>query len=101
MEGVESVEDDRDQQKKKKCRQTSKWTMFLINQRRKKPCRRRRGAPKKKTRPGTTQKPIRAPKLEESPSSSSYEDETDKSNDEDGKHVTGSIVQKPAIANTQ
>ena len=45
-----------------------------------------------------TRKPIRAPELDKSPSLSSYERETDNSDDDDGKHVAGRVVQKPAIA---
>jgi hypothetical protein len=44
-------------------------------------------AVKRKKRPGKAGKPVRAPKLHKS--SSSYEDETDPSNDDDGKLFSG------------
>ena len=53
-------------------------------------------AVKRKKRPGKARKPVRAPELHES--SSSYKDETDLSNDNDGKHFAGRFVQKPTIA---
>ncbi len=50
---------------------------------------------KRKKRPGKARKPVRAPKLHES--SSSYEDETDPSNEYDGKLFAGRVVQKPIL----
>jgi hypothetical protein len=53
-------------------------------------------AVKRKKWPGKARKPVRAPELHES--SSSYKDETDPSNEYDGKLFAGRVVQKPSIA---
>jgi hypothetical protein len=97
VEKVEQVDNNCDEQRQKiKVSSDVKVDDVLEQPMRKKIVLSREFTVKRKNRPGKARKPVRAPKLHKS--SSSYEDETDPSNDDDGKLFSGRIVQKPTIA---
>jgi hypothetical protein len=94
---VEELDNNRDEQRQKtKVSSNVEVDNVLELPMRKKIVSSREFSVKRKKRPGKARKPVRAPELHES--SSSYEDETDPSNEYDGKLIAGRVVQKPTIA---
>jgi hypothetical protein len=96
-EVLEEVENNRDEQRQKtKVSSNVEVDDVLELPMRKKIVSSREFTVKRRKRPGKARKPVRAPELHES--SSSYKDETDPSNEYDGKLFAGRVVQKPTIA---